>query len=85
MDHCGHDPGNVALRPGDIPMLADLAKTQSTVITNTDGKKFGVKTTNALLKNPKFIGFKTGWLDETGGNLTAIYNYNGTQILIVGL
>ena len=26
IDHCGHDPGNVALRPGDIPMLADLAR-----------------------------------------------------------
>jgi hypothetical protein len=24
--HCGHDPGNVALRPGDIPMSADLAR-----------------------------------------------------------
>ena len=26
IDHCGHDPGNVALRPGDIPMSADLAR-----------------------------------------------------------
>ena len=24
--HCGHDPGNVALRPRDIPMSADLAR-----------------------------------------------------------
>jgi hypothetical protein len=24
--HCGHDPGNVTLRPGDIPMSADLAR-----------------------------------------------------------
>ena len=26
IDHRGHDPGNVALRPGDIPMSADLAR-----------------------------------------------------------
>ena len=26
IDHCGHDPGNVALRPGDIPMSADLGR-----------------------------------------------------------
>ena len=24
--HCGHDPGNVALRPRNIPMSADLAR-----------------------------------------------------------
>jgi hypothetical protein len=26
IDHGGHDPGNVALRPGDIPKSADLAR-----------------------------------------------------------
>jgi hypothetical protein len=25
IDHCGHDPGNVALRPGDTPNVVDLA------------------------------------------------------------
>jgi len=70
----------------NYPGILTLTNTPVTTITELNsGKKITVRSINAFVGEPNFVGGKTGNTDQAGGNLLSIFNDNGHQVLITVL
>lgn len=49
------------------------------------GSKKIIKSINSFAGRPDFLGGKTGYTDEAGGNLLSLFNHRGKPILVVVL
>lgn len=94
VDPCGHDrPGHYS-SAADLARLAEqvmqkpdyarLARLPSVSVTDTTGRKFVLRNTNALIgRYDGAIGVKTGFTLAAGHCLVAIAERDGVRVLIV--
>ncbi|MGD1003410.1 MAG: serine hydrolase [Minisyncoccia bacterium] len=70
----------------DYPGILALTDTPATTITELNsGRTITVRSINAFVGEPNFIGGKTGNTDQAAGNLLSIFNDGGQPILITVL
>ena len=75
------DPSGLAVSnqstPNDLVILVNyILKTHPEILKITAQKSYqGIQNTNLFAGRPDFIGGKTGFLDEAGGNLISIFKY----------
>ncbi len=68
------------------PDIFKTTRKASAYITELNsGKRLSIKNTNLLAARPDFLGGKTGYTDEAGGNLLSIFSYNRRPIVIIVL
>ncbi len=68
------------------PHLLELSHDKETEISEIKtGTKKVIKNINKFAGNLDFLGGKTGYTDEAGGNLLSIFDYEGNKILIIVL
>jgi D-alanyl-D-alanine carboxypeptidase (penicillin-binding protein 5/6) len=70
----------------NYPGILALTDTPATTITELNsGKKIAVRSINAFVGKPNFVGGKTGNTDQAGGNLLSIFNDGSHPVLIIVL
>jgi D-alanyl-D-alanine carboxypeptidase len=70
----------------NYPGIFALTDTPVTTITELNsGKKIIVRSINAFVGEPNFVGGKTGNTDQAGGNLLSIFDNDGNPVLITVL
>lgn len=57
--------------------IVDLSKNKETELLNINNFAFN--------GHPDFLGGKTGFTDQAGGNLLSIFDYNGKKVLVIVL
>ena len=68
------------------PQIFSYSVYPSLTIKNIDGKVFNLTNTNSIIKNiPSIIGSKTGYTDESLGNLLVIFKNQDKTILAIVL
>lgn len=95
-DPCGHDRPGQHTTAADLALLADevmrhgeylrLARTERMSIATAEGRRIGLRNTNALLgRYPDAIGLKTGYTEAAGNCLVALAERDGVRVLVVML
>lgn len=68
----------------EYPQVFTITKIASTYATELNsGKRVLVKSINNFAGQANFIGGKTGYTDEAGGNLLSVFSYRQKPLLIV--
>ncbi len=68
------------------PEIFKITRTPKFTITeHTSGKRQSFASINLFAGKPDFIGGKTGYTDEAGGNLVSVFSDGGRPILIMAL
>jgi D-alanyl-D-alanine carboxypeptidase (penicillin-binding protein 5/6) len=93
-DPCGHDREGQYTTASDLARLAEevmrhdeymrLAGLQRLTIRTLDGRRFELRSTNALIgRYPGAIGLKTGYTEGAGNCLVALVERDGVRVLMV--
>ncbi|MBI4087494.1 MAG: D-alanyl-D-alanine carboxypeptidase [Candidatus Liptonbacteria bacterium] len=71
---------------GEYPEIFKITKKASARITELNfGKRLSLTNINLLASRADFLGGKTGYIDEAGGNLLSIFSYARRPIIIIVL
>jgi serine-type D-Ala-D-Ala endopeptidase (penicillin-binding protein 7) len=68
----------------DYPEVFRIGREPSATIAEwNENYEFTIKSINKFAGRPDFVGGKTGYTDEAGGNLISVFSYEGRSIVII--
>jgi len=70
----------------DYPEVFRIGREPSAVVAEwNENHEFTIKSINAFAGRADFMGGKTGYTEESGGNLLSVFSYSGRPIVIIVL